>query len=111
MKSVVYLTCSKLPCIGTSQAPIVICVSDDIELVDGWKTLPGFLVTAEQVVDDCQTDNFWRYNLAYDEALLVDPEVLLTSTNITGIFCEGCFSNWVRELVEQVIAGSGPFIP
>lgn len=106
MESVLYLTCTKLPCIGTSQAPIVLCIADTIALVSGNQTLPGFLITSTEVIDDCNCVGYWRYTLAYDETLLTDPETLLVPENITGIFCETCFSDWLKELIAI-----GPAVP
>lgn len=98
MKSVVYLTCTKLPCIGTSQANVVICIKDTIELVSGLNNLPAFLLVSTEIHDDCNVCNsYWRYTLSYDENLLEDPETLLTSDDITGLFCKTCFTDWIES--------------
>lgn len=100
MKSVVYLTCTKLPCVGTSQAPVVLCISDTIELVSGNHTLPGFLLVSSELSDDCSCQPYWRYTISYDEELLSDPDTPLTSADITNLFCETCFTDWIREITQ-----------
>lgn len=103
MKTVVYLTCTKLPCTDVLQAPVILCLKDTIELLSGTKTLPALLATSQEIFDDCECLAYWRYTLAYDETLLVDPEVLLVPDDILGIFCETCFTDWVKELIAQAI--------
>lgn len=110
MESLVYTSCTQLPCIATSRAPIIICVKDTIELVSGGHTLPALLITSTN--DDCSCPSSWSYTVSYDEELLSNPELLLVASDITEIFCETCFTDWVQELtgntnVNGFIFGDG----
>ena len=40
----------------------------------------------------------WEYLLSYDDSQLVSGAVLLP-VDISGMFCDGCFAEWARELV------------
>ncbi len=104
MKSLLYLTCTQLPCIGTSQAKIILCIRDDVFLASGKHTLPGFLATSIQKGGDCSGQSYWEYTLAYDENLLSEPETPLVATDILSVFCESCFTDWIKELVAEMIA-------
>lgn len=101
MQTVLYTTCEQLPCLGISQAPIVLCIAPAIALVSTQHTIPGTLVLGTQIVDDCNSIAYWNYTFAYDESLLTDPTTLLVSANILGVFCESCFTDWIKELIAN----------
>lgn len=105
MKSVVYLTCTSLPCITVTAAPIVLCLSPELETESGNPTIPGTLTAAEKILNDCGDKEYWRYTISYDETLFVDPDTTLVAENILAIFCETCFTDWIQTL----IAAAGEF--
>lgn len=104
METLVFNSCTKLPCIGTSNAPIILCIDDDVSLVSGGHTLPAVLNTGQESADDCSCEGYWVYNVSYDEALLTTPEVLLVSADITAVWCLDCFTDWIQELIANAIA-------
>lgn len=46
----------------------------------------------------------WRYIFTFDDAQLISGAVL-SGTSISGIFCQGCFTDWIQQIV-----GNEPYI-
>lgn len=99
MQSITYISCEQLPCIGTSQSPIVLCIDPAVSLVSTHHTVSGFLLVSENITDDCDRPQYWRYTFSYDESQLTDPTTPLTTAQIKGVFCETCFTDWIKELI------------
>lgn len=100
MESVNFLSPTLLPCSGTSQAPVILCLVDTVELVSGYHTVPAVLTVVQDEFDGVCGDGLqYRYTFAYDETLLTDPTALLATPDITNVFCDDCFLAYIRELI------------
>lgn len=97
-KSVVFSTCSRISCAGQSSPEVVLCLIDDL-LESGRSTIDGILTKVYKDNTGCGNP-VWRYVVSYDETLLVDPDVVLISTDVTGIFCKGCLTTWVDDEIR-----------
>lgn len=95
-QSVVFSTCSRISCAGQSSPEVVICLDSDELLTSGRSSLDGVLTRVYKDNNCCETVA-WRYVIAYDETLLVDPDTLLVAADINGIFCKGCLTTWVED--------------
>jgi hypothetical protein len=101
-KTVVYSSCSRISCAGAESPQVVLCLSDDTLLSSGRSTIEGTLTKVYKSTECCDSP-VWRYVVSYDESLLTDPSVLLTATDIEGIFCKGCLTTWVVDEIDRHI--------
>jgi hypothetical protein len=53
--------------------------------------------------NSCGATSQWQYVFSYDDTLLADPEVPLTSADITGAFCQGCLTSWISSEVGSEV--------
>lgn len=59
------------------------------------------IVTFVQTRDACNKP-VYRYIFSYDDTQIVlPPNTVFTAANIVGVFCEGCLTDWVRDLVGE----------
>lgn len=104
MLDLVINSCKQLSCVQDSQAPVILCLEDTVSLVSTGHIISAFLLTSEHVNDGCDSAQFWRYTISYDESLLTDPTTPLVSGDVKGLFCEDCLTDWVRELIAGTIS-------
>jgi len=113
MKSVLWSSCSKLSCASSSSPSVILCLSDT-GLVQSPacpdETPESFaFTTIEATLTKFWRDNngscnaSYRYLFQYDENDLVDPETPLTTAQIVGAFCKGCFTTWIEEAVGDEV--------
>lgn len=98
-KSVVFSQCGRIACAGNSSPAVILCLSDADLLADndcGRTTIAGVLTNVYKDTS-CNTTQYWRYVVSYDETLLANPLVALTSSQVTGIFCKSCLTTWVED--------------
>ena len=109
-RTIKYKSYNRVSCSGCTPADIVICVTpakilgvacdecSDTETSPATKHyIDGQLQTACRLQDTCGT-YFYQYILSYNDDQLVLNEVLAVS-DILGIFCKGCMTDWVEDLV------------
>lgn len=111
-KKVVWTNCTRLACASVTPAPdVVICVTDPTLLAEVTcedlttyqpTTLDATLTKSWKSVDACGATS-WTYVLSYDEALLTDPTIALTSAQVDGVFCKGCLTTWVEDTIRRIL--------
>lgn len=108
IKYVVYCTSEKPACAFIPDAPVVICLADsalvvqptvpcEIELT----TIVATICAASSLQHGCQS---WTYNytFAYDDEQIVNTDRGLLQADITGFFCEDCYTTYVAEQIGCV---------
>lgn len=114
MQSVLWTTCQRLSCSGATSPTVVLCLADTGIVIDPFcpdsetrETFPYTTIEATLVKSwrdgSCGCNPQFRYLFQYDEADLVDPDTLLVTADITGVFCKGCLTTWVEEKVGNEI--------
>lgn len=111
IQQVLFTTQTNLDCKCITSAPVILCVSSEIvaphicpEGGDDTETNYAYS-TIEATVENftvhikCE-DKFYSYAFQYDDEQLID-EATLTPGDIFGVFCEDCFSQWVKDMVGQ----------
>lgn len=109
MKTVVYTTNTRLSCSCASSPDVILCLAasgllaptecpDSSDVPFDFTTIAATISQAYKSVDSCG-NALWHYSFSYDETLLNDPSTPLTAADISGVFCEGCLTDWVKELV------------
>lgn len=109
-KSVVFSSCSRIACASQASPDVVLCLTDDTLLLSGRTTIDGVLTNVYKDNGACNTFQ-WRYVVSYDNTLLVDPLVALSSADITGIFCKGCLTSWVMDVVANLVPAEVTNLP
>jgi hypothetical protein len=115
-KKVVWTSCTRLACAcATPPPPVILCLTSsdllapiacpnpDVAMSYAFTTLAATLTKSWKSSDACQNPS-WSYVFEYDETLLATPTVALTAAQISGAFCEGCITTWVRDEVGDEIA-------
>lgn len=87
-KVVVWLSENRLPCACRGTVDVILCTIWDV-------TVPASLI-ASSSTSSCETGN-WKYDLQYDSDDLPEDVTALSTSDITGVLCEGCLTSWVRE--------------
>lgn len=124
LQIVKYSNCSRLSCAGCSVADVILCVPEakveepdcptgmtsgnaDKETVERGYVY-ATLIDFYRIKDSCGNYRY-HYTFQYDDAQLI-PDTLLTATDISGVVCEGCLTDWVKDLVgnEVTVAEDTP---
>lgn len=110
-KSITELACAK--CSTVAQKEVILCVTASKVAT---KICPssGFVQPYSYSTIEAEISSYyrssvinppkWEYVFSYDDTQLVSGQVL-TEADISGAFCDGCFAQWVREIV-----GDDPYI-
>lgn len=93
VKFTTWLSASKLPCACAGTANIIICT------IYGY-TIQGQL-TATVEATTCSGCSGYEYTVTYDSDDLPSGVESLATSAITGILCEGCVTDWVREEIQK----------
>ena len=92
MKTVTYVTTSKLSCDCNSE--VIVCVPTALTV----GATPFVYATLSQVMtsstDSCGKQ-VYKYYLEYAENVLVDPTRGLFSIDISGVLCKGCLTSYI----------------
>lgn len=115
-KTVVYTSPIRLSCISVTPAPdVILCLTDSSLLApvicpDSESEVPYDFTTLEAKLnkswkngDNCGAITY-SYVFAYDETLLAVPGTALVASQISGVFCEGCLTDWVQEEVGNEVS-------
>lgn len=97
MKSVSYTSSCYLSC-AQCAGEVIICV--DAALTDSGKPyIEGVAASVE-----CQTDSCGRtsyvYAFTYEESQLADPNTDLLESDIGGVLCKGCLTDYINGLID-----------
>lgn len=99
IQTVQYESCTRLSCAGCLPSDVVLCLDEEI-VESGHTFIEATLTQACKTYGSCNSTK-WKYVFEYDTDLLVDSRVLVPS-DIEGVFCKGCLTNWVESLVASV---------
>lgn len=112
---VTYCSSSRLSCLGLDNPVVVLCVADASIINPGLcpesddpRPFPISHIVANLVswTKSCSCGSYiYKYTIKYDDSQLSDTDRPLDSSDISGIFCEGCLASWMLELV-----GDEPYI-
>ena len=104
-KSVLWSSCFRLSCSGQQTPSVILCLKDSALLAAQecpypYTTLEATLTKNwKDCAQNCAQPTY-RYLFSYDESLLADPTTPLTTDDISGVFCEGCLTDWVLLSVD-----------
>lgn len=98
-----YCSFAKLPCAWGEAKIVVLCLQDAALVAQPTAFCNGdsatILATICQVyktADSCQNP-LWHYTFSYESEALANPDTPLASSDITGVFCLDCFTEWIIE--------------
>lgn len=96
---ITWRSATKLSCAGCAPSDVIICVPQAFVAHPDTEFQPSFitgrLVSSVVVRGTCNNVSY-KYAIAYDDAQITDGYTL-TCQDITGVFCEGCLSQWVED--------------
>lgn len=112
LREVIYNSQVRLSCSGSLPAEIVLCIptsivaphlcSSEVEQIFTYHYIEATLTAVCKTSGTCNGTN-WKYTIEYDDEQLVSPNVL-DSTQINGVFCKGCLTQWVEDLVGDEVS-------
>lgn len=109
-KSVTYCSVNKLSCSACASADVVLCLNT-LSLVND--PLLGIPVQYAAVsLDGYSKINTgcgkytYKYTFTYDDSILIDPNVAITSNDIDGAFCVGCLASYLNERLRVLVQSS-----
>lgn len=86
-------------CQGVYPRPLIFCVPP-VRTASGFSFLEGTLKGITHS-SKCGATCIYQYTIEYDDEDLADPSTPLTSAEVSGFFCENCFTTWIEEIVAQ----------
>lgn len=93
-------------CLPTSALVVAITCPEDAEHSENIGEL-GFIAATITgcfpVGNSCGATSQWTYVFSYDDVDLADPDVPLTSAQITGAFCSDCLTSWISSQVGSEV--------
>lgn len=99
-QSTEYRSCTRLNCGVSLPTPVILCVPPEIVVqpVEGvtFSTIEATMETEVCTQGSGCASTYWTYTFTYDDAQLIEGAVL-TGDGITGVICDNCFTQWVRE--------------
>lgn len=113
--SCVTYTCrSELPCSGNLPSDVILCVpsskvavhtcpagADSGDQVFTYTFIEATLTAVSATLGDCSLN--FKHTICFDDSVLLEGQTLLDS-DLTGVFCEGCFSDWVKEFAGEEVS-------
>lgn len=111
-RTVIYCSTSKLSCTTLLPSDVVLCIdpaliaphmctSYEYEQTYAYRHIEASLIAFCRT-STCERGRVYKYTFEYDDAQLeLDTE--LTSEDIEGIFCKGCLSTYIEDLVGEEI--------
>lgn len=104
IRSVEWSSGSLLSCAGCLPADVVLCVNPGLlpQPLESheFTTIDASLVSVA-TSRTCGCENTYRYTIEYNDADLLAPTELIAS-DVTGLFCKTCFTQWVEDLVISI---------
>lgn len=108
-QTVQYVSATVIACSCEPMSPVVMCVdpakvAPHACLVSGVENTPYSFVEGA-LVSVTKSCSSYTYIFQYDDTQLNTGQ-LLTPEDITSVFCKGCFTDWVEQLVGNEISAS-----
>ena len=97
MKSVSYTSSCYLSCVQCA-GEIIICVDADLT-ESGRPFIEGNAASVECETDSCGRTSY-VYGLTYEESQLADPNTDLLESDIGGVLCKGCLTDYINGLID-----------
>lgn len=97
MNTVIYKSTRELEC--KCDADVIICVDADLTSV-GAPFIEGTLTSTTTGIDAC-LNTVYSYYLSYDETQLADQSYALLNSDINGVICRGCLTDYIDWLFQQ----------
>lgn len=97
MRNVSYNSTSCYNC--SQDGAAILCLARNL-LADGSLFLPAIVLTPSETINACGCP-VYRYIISYDETLLADPTYYLVATDISGVFCEDCLTDWIQHIAGE----------
>lgn len=93
VRSVQWSSFTKLPCAGCAPSDVILCTTFNLTIAARLTNTTTFKNGTGQLV--------YRYTFLYD----VDDDKFpgFTCSNITGVFCQGCMTQWISEQLQGII--------
>lgn len=104
MKSVNYTTSQQLVC-AECNGLVIVCVDPDLTQLICTAEQPfleGQIIGTSEGFTNCGCV-VYTYTVAYDEAQLSDPTYSLLTSDIKGLFCLGCLTDWIQAKIGNEI--------
>lgn len=98
MKTVAYISSQLLSCASCS-GDVVICLDASL-VATNQPFLSGSVISYLAVTDNCGRRKY-NYALSYDENELVDPSYSLVTSDIEGVFCKGCLTDYIEASIRS----------
>lgn len=96
MKTLTYTSSDSLAC--ACGGDVIICVSQTLT-EGGAPYVSGTLVSADRQFDSCGKYKF-VYTILYSELQLLNQNYSLVQTDVQGIICKGCLTNYIDYKVQ-----------
>lgn len=107
IRSVEWSSGSLLSCAGCLPADVVLCVNPGLlpQPLDYYEftTIDASLVSIAKSTT-CGCEATYRYTFEFDDLDLIAPTELIAS-DITGVFCKSCFTQWVLDEIQRTMLG------
>lgn len=93
VRSVQWSSFTKLPCAGCAPSDVILCTTFNLTITARLTNTTTFKNGTGQLV--------YRYTFLYD----IDDDKFpgFTCSNITGVFCRGCMTDWIVEQLTNII--------
>lgn len=98
-QSASYCTTKKLDCCPIT--PVILCVPA-VLLADGSGFLEASLTAVSSSNTSCGGQCYYTYTFEYDDADLANPATPLLPTEISGVICTGCLTNWIEYKMAAI---------
>lgn len=95
VKIVSYTTDICLPCACKGTVNVIVCTKYN-------QSVPAQLIESVASSSSCGSGK-WTYTLQYDSDDLPEGVTALASTDLVSVVCEGCLTDWVKEMAPQVV--------
>lgn len=96
-QTVTFCVPCKLPC--TAPAEVTLCV-DAALTASGKSSLDATIALVAPTQGNCGPYSC-QYTFSYDDTELADPDTLLLSSQIDGVFCKDCLTSWVENSIQK----------
>lgn len=102
MQEVIYKTDANLECTCdcNSTADVIVCLSASLVL-SGYRFINATITECSK--ECCNGILFRNYTIQYDENLLIDSSYSLINSDIKGVICKGCFTDWIEDYIDSVV--------
>lgn len=99
MQTVIYRSLKKLEC--QCDTEVIICIGVDLT-ASGAPFIEGTLLTTTTTTDTCLR-TVYNYSLEYDENDLLDPTHVLMSSEVNGVLCKGCLTDYIETVLINAV--------